>query len=72
MLSPSEVEAVVRAAADEQDATIFLTAAYTGLRMGELRALRWADIDFAGERILVRKGVTRWIEGAPKSGRVRS
>jgi integrase len=46
--------------------------AYTGLRLGEVVALRWADVDFAGERILVRKGVTRWIEGAPKSGRVRS
>ena len=34
---------------DEQDAAIFLTAAFTGLRMGELRALRWADVDFAGE-----------------------
>jgi integrase len=33
VLSPSEVEAVVRAAADEQDAAIFLTTAYTGLRM---------------------------------------
>jgi integrase len=45
-----------RAAADEQDAAIFLTAAYTGLRVGELRALRRPDVDFAGERILVREG----------------
>ena len=66
------MEAVARAARDEQDAAIFLTAAYTGLRMGELRALRWADVDFSGERILVRKRVTRWEEGKPKSGRVRS
>ena len=72
VLSPAEVEAVARAARDEQDAGIFLTAAFSGLRMGELRALRWADVDFAGERILVRKGVTRWQEGMPKSGRVRS
>jgi len=72
VLSPAEIEAVARAARDEQDAAIFLTAAYTGLRMGELRALRWADVDFTGERILVRKGVTRWEEGRPKSGRVRS
>ena len=72
VLTPSEIEAVARAARDQQDAAIFLTAAYTGLRMGELRALRWADVDFAGERILVRKGVTRWEEGSPKSGRVRS
>jgi len=72
VLSPPEIEAVARAARDQQDAAIFLTAAYTGLRMGELRALRWVDVDFAGERILVRKGVTRWEEGRPKSGRVRS
>jgi integrase len=72
VLSPAEIEAVARAARDEQDAAIFLTAAYTGLRMGELRALRWADVDFAGERVLVRKGVTRWEEARPKSGRVRS
>ncbi|MGH2970186.1 MAG: tyrosine-type recombinase/integrase [Solirubrobacteraceae bacterium] len=72
VLSPSEIEAVARAARDQQDAAIFLTAACTGLRMGELRALRWADVDFARERILVRKGVTRWEEGWPKSGRVRS
>jgi integrase len=63
VLSPAEIEAVAPAARDEQDAAIFLTAAYTGLRMGELRALRWADVDFAGERILVRKDVTRWEEG---------
>jgi integrase len=72
VLSPTEVEAVARAARDEQDAALFTTAAFSGLRMGELRALRWADVDFAGERILVRKGVTRWQEGMPKSGRVRS
>ena len=72
VLSPEEVEAVARAARDEQDAAIFLTAAFSGLRLGELRALRWDDVDFAGERILVRKGVTRWQEGRPKSGRVRS
>ncbi|MEJ7892183.1 MAG: hypothetical protein WKF94_06045 [Solirubrobacteraceae bacterium] len=29
------------------------------LLVRELRALRWADVDFVGERILVRKGVTR-------------
>ncbi len=72
VLSPTEVEAVARAARDGQDGAVFLTAAFSGLRLGELRALRWGDVDFVGERILVRKGVTRWQEGMPKSGRVRS
>ena len=69
VLSPEEVEAVARAAVDEQDAAIFTTAAFSGLRLGELRALRWADLDFAGERIVVRKGVTRWQEGRPSPAR---
>ena len=31
---------------NEQDAAIFTVAAFTGLRLGELRALRWSDVDW--------------------------
>jgi hypothetical protein len=34
VFSPEEVWALVRAAASEQDGALFLTAAFTGLRMG--------------------------------------
>jgi integrase len=61
-------------AQDELDAAIFTVAAFTGLRMGELRALRWRDIDFAKRTIFVRGNYTNGSEKerAPKSGRVRS
>lgn len=72
VLSVEEVHAVVRAAADEQDACIYALAAFAGLRMGELRALRWRDVDFAGHTIHVRANYTHCREGLPKSGKVRA
>jgi integrase len=54
VFSPEEVMALVRAADSDQDAAIYLTAAFTGLRQGELIALRWRDIDFPGSAIRVR------------------
>ena len=40
MFSPEEVWALERVAASEQDGAMYLAAAFTGLRMGELLALR--------------------------------
>jgi integrase len=72
VFSPEEVMALVRAAESEQDAAIFLTAAFTGLRQGELIALRWRDVDFAGSAIRVRASYTNGHLTSPKSGKVRS
>jgi integrase len=47
-------------------------AAFTGLRLGELRGLRWMDVDFAKRIVHVRRSFTYGNEGTPKSGRVRS
>jgi hypothetical protein len=41
---------VKRQGEDSQDAEIVRVAAYAGLRHGELLALRWRDVDFAGLR----------------------
>jgi integrase len=71
--SPEEVWALSRAAASEQDSALFLTAAFTGLRMGELLALEWRNVDFAGEVIRVRRSYNAHGGlGSPKSGKVRS
>ncbi len=69
-----ELAALVRAADDEATGTLYLTAAMTGLRQGELLALRWRDIDFAGQRVHVRRSWSHvaGAEKAPKSGKVRS
>lgn len=69
-----ELAALARAAASAQDGTLYLAAAYTGLRQGELLALRWRDIDFAVQRVHVRRSWSQKakVEKAPKSGKVRS
>jgi integrase len=72
VFSPEEVMALVRAAASDQDAAIYLTAAFTGLRRGELLALRWRDVDFSGQVIRVRASYAEGALTTPKSGKVRS
>src|SRR5215212_5346506 len=52
---------------------VFLTAAFTGLRMGELLALQWGDVDFGGQSIRVRRSYNaHGGRSSPKSGKVRS
>ena len=72
VFSPEEVWALHRAAASESDAAMYLTAAFTGLRLGELLALRWRDVDFAGSAIRVRTSYAAGRLTTPKSGKVRS
>lgn len=43
----------------------------TGLRLGELLALRWEDVDLVRGRLLVRRAVARGVVGTPKSGKSR-
>jgi integrase len=71
MYSREEIDAIVRCATDDQDAAIILTAALTGLRRGELLALRWRDVDFAGQAIRVRGNLSYGHIVTPKSGKIR-
>jgi integrase len=72
VLTPIEVEMLAAAAESEQDAALFTTAAFSGLRMGELRALRWADVDFEKRLLHAKRSFTRSVLGDPKSHKVRS
>jgi integrase len=70
---PDEVQQLTEHAADEQDAALYLTAAFTGLRASELRALRWRSVDFGDSLVHVERGFTdEGGEDLPKSYRVRS
>src|SRR5215831_12977970 len=50
---------------------LFLCAVRTGLRMGELLALQWPDIDWQGRFIEVQRNYTHWKVTTPKSGESR-
>ncbi len=50
-----EIAARMLAAAPAQDRALWATALYSGLRYGELRALRWGAVDLAGGTIRVRE-----------------
>jgi integrase len=67
----TDSERQARQAEDQQDAEIIRVAAYAGLRQGELLALRWRDVDFAGSALTVARAMSAGIESTTKSGRVR-
>jgi len=75
-LQPEELEAVIRAVpADALGAVerpLYLAAAMTGLRQGELLALRWSDVDWSASRVRVAESFTRGAFDSPKSHRGRS
>ena len=73
-LNNEELEALLRAAQRDDllgptDHALFMLAAMTGLRQGELVALRWRDIDWAAGIVRVRRNYTRRAWGKPKSKR---
>ena len=72
VLAPGEVALLASKAENAQDAALFTVAAFTGLRLGELLALRWGDVDFAKRIVHVRRSYVLGREDTPKSHKVRS
>lgn len=64
-----EIAKFLRAANDEGEITysLYATAIYTGMREGELAALRWEDIDFEKRLITVQRS----FDGPTKAGDLR-
>ena len=57
---------------DRQDAELYRVAAYTGLRLGELLALRWEDVDLERRLLIAHRAVSAGVEGPTKSRQARA
>ena len=51
--------------ADEQDAALFVVAAFTGLRLGELLAVRWRNVSFTDAKLRRREELRRCASVRP-------
>jgi integrase len=75
-LESSEIDALLRAVPASDYGRVYrvlyLAAAMTGARQGELLALRWQDIDWSAQRVRIHRNIVRGEYGTPKSGRGRS
>ena len=72
-LDRAESERFLRAVQDRDPALygVFLTALRTGLRQGELCALRWMDVDLDRSQIVVKHSAFDGVLGPTKGGRTR-
>jgi len=68
----SEDEQRERRLTDEQDAALYTVAAFTGLRLGELRALRWRQVSFERGALTVAAAMSAGQIESPKWGKART
>lgn len=66
-----ETTVAAEAEEDQQLAELLRIACYTGLRRGELVALRWRDVRWAERVLVVERAISAGVEVSPKSGRSR-
>ena len=66
-LTPDEVGKLLESAdaASDRHGPLFTVAVFSGLRLGELLALRWSDVDLATGRLSVRRSLRRSQDGKP-------
>ena len=72
-LSLEELEALLSAVPDTElgatERVVYLAAGLSGMRRGELLALRWQDVDWTAGLLRVRRNYARGEFGTPKSRR---
>lgn len=66
ILSAEQVRKVIEAVADEYK-PLFVVTAVTGMRIGEILALRWQDVDLDARKMTVKHNLWRGQLGTPKT-----
>lgn len=70
-LSAEESQRLLNAAENQFWFAMILCALRTGMRLGELCALDWSDINWKDKTILVRRSIVEGVVGSPKNNRTR-
>jgi len=75
-LTPEQARRLIEAAAEDRLRALWVTALATGLRQGELLALRWEDVDLDGRKTLRVRHTLARVDGKlkllePKTDRSR-
>ena len=65
VLSREEVNRVIAEAKEEELYPIIITAVFTGMRKGEIMALKWNNVDFQGRKIYVKYSLCRVEDEEP-------
>jgi integrase len=71
VLDVDELAPLHEACESPREEVIVRLAVETGLRSGEVRGLRWPDVDLAARRLHVRRAVWRRVVKQPKGKRAR-
>jgi integrase len=67
ILTPDQILALFDAASDLKHRTLFMTAAMTGMREGEILGLKWDDIDWVASQLYVKRTYNHGRFYEPKS-----
>jgi integrase len=71
--TPEQVRALLTGASGERYEALFVLAIHTGMRRGELLALRWSDTDLDAGKLHVRRSLSpKGVFSPPKNGKART
>lgn len=65
VLTVEEVKKILKEAKEDELYPIVVTTLYTGMRKGEIMALKWENVDFEGHKIFVKYNLCRILDEKP-------